>query len=183
MIVSLMTLLLVGCGDEPQTTTGKTEASTQVQEVVEKKAKVDPPKPAQEPLMGDPVPSLLVTQAWFWKDEWRFSTGPARLKSGVQSGWLGTYVWRIQIPMYFTKPFPLNRVDHWYERALLKHWTMQDDRWNSETLWGAIGKVKFNRLRDIEVGDVNDGKEDLVIATAMLVVAVIEPKTLILNRH
>jgi len=56
---------------------------------------------------------------------------------------------------------------------------MKDGRWNSETLWERDWKGKFNRLRDIEVGDVNhDGKEDLVIATHDAgVVAVIEPKT------
>lgn len=183
MIVSLMTLLLVGCGDEPQTTTGKTEASTQVQEVVEKKAKVDPPKPAQEPLMGDPVPSLLVTQAWFWKDENGDSQpGPARLEiwRSKVDGWE-----RIRLEdsdsnvFHKAIPFQNGILTIGAERALLKHWTMQDGRWNSETLWERDWKGKFNRLRDIEVGDVNhDGKEDLVIATHDAgVVAVIEPKT------
>ena len=64
------------------------------------------------------------------------------------------------------------------ERALLKHWTMQDGKWNQETLWERDWKGKFNRLRDVEVGDVHhDGIDDLVIATHDAgVVAVLEPK-------
>ena len=55
---------------------------------------------------------------------------------------------------------------------------MVDGRWAQETLWERDWKGKFNRLRDIEVGDVNhDGIEDLVIATHDAgVVAVLEPK-------
>lgn len=182
-MTSLMTLLLVGCGDEPQTNTDKTETPTQVEEVVEKKAKVDPPKPAQEPLMGDPVPSLLVTQAWFWKDENGDSQpGPARLEiwRSKADGWDRVRLEDSDSNVFHKAiPFQDGILTIGAERALLKHWTMKDGRWNSETLWERDWKGKFNRLRDIEVGDVNhDGKEDLVIATHDAgVVAVIEPKT------
>ena len=38
--------------------------------------------------------------------------------------------------------------------------------WTSETLWTRKWGGKFNRLRDVEIGDVNgDGKDDIVIAT------------------
>mgnify|MGYP000244674205 CR=1 FL=1 len=182
-MTSLMTLLLVGCGDEAQTNTDKTETPTQVEEVVEKKAKVDPPKPAQEPLMGEPVPSLLVTQAWFWKDENGDSQpGPARLEiwRSKADGWDRVRLEDSDSNVFHKAiPFQGGILTIGAERALLKHWTMKDGRWNSETLWERDWKGKFNRLRDIEVGDVNhDGKEDLVIATHDAgVVAVIEPKT------
>ena len=63
------------------------------------------------------------------------------------------------------------------ERALLKHWTMSDGKWAQETLWER-DEGEIQRLRDVEVGDVNhDGIEDLVIATHDVgVVAVLEPK-------
>ncbi len=53
------------------------------------------------------------------------------------------------------------------QRALLKHWTLgPDGTWKSETLWEASFGGKFDRFRDIEIGDVNgDGAEDIVIAT------------------
>lgn len=182
-MTSLITLLLVGCGDEPQTPADKTETPTQVEEVAEKKPKVDPPKPAQEPLMGDPVPSLLVTQAWFWKDENGDSQpGPARLEiwRSKADGWDRVRLEDSDSNVFHKAiPFQDGILTIGAERALLKHWTMKDGRWNSETLWERDWKGKFNRLRDIEVGDVNhDGKEDLVIATHDAgVVAVIEPKT------
>ncbi len=144
---------------------------------------MDPPKPAQEPLMGDPVPSLLVTQAWFWKDENGDSQpGPARLEiwRSKADGWDRVRLEDSDSNVFHKAiPFQDGILTIGAERALLKHWTMKDGRWNSETLWERDWKGKFNRLRDIEVGDVNhDGKEDLVIATHDAgVVAVIEPKT------
>ena len=183
MMTSLITLFLVGCGDEPQTPSDNTEAPSQVEEVVEKKAKVDPPNPAQEPLMGEPVPSLLVTQAWFWKDENGDSQpGPARLEiwRSKTDGWDRVRLEDSDSNVFHKAiPFQDGILTIGAERALLKHWTMKDGRWSSETLWERDWKGKFNRLRDIEVGDVNhDGKEDLVIATHDAgVVTVIEPKS------
>jgi predicted small lipoprotein YifL len=79
--VSLVALLtLVGCGDEEKVQEPvKTETKSETTSAP--KAKLDPPKPAQEPLIGEASPSLLVTQAWFWKDENGDSQpGPARLE-------------------------------------------------------------------------------------------------------
>lgn len=183
MMASLITWLMIGCGDEP-TSTEQTVNTTKPDTVeVEKKAKVDPPKPAQEPLVGDAVPSLLVTQAWFWKDENGDSQpGPARLEiwRSKADGWERVRVEDADSNVFHKAiPFQEGILTIGAEKALLKHWTMKDGRWNSETLWERDWKGKFNRLRDIEVGDVNhDGKDDLVIATHDAgVVAVIEPKT------
>jgi hypothetical protein len=53
------------------------------------------------------------------------------------------------------------------EAARLKHWTKgADGAWTAKTLWAPKWNGKFNRLRDLEIGDVTgDGQEDLVIAT------------------
>ena len=52
------------------------------------------------------------------------------------------------------------------EGAKLKRWTFADKKWTGETLWENSWGGKFNRLRDMEMGDVDgDGQPELVIAT------------------
>ncbi len=179
--ISLIAALsLIGCGDK---STSSDVPSEKIPTTPAPKAKVDPPNPVQEPLTGEPVPSLLVTQAWFWKDENGDSQpGPARLEiyRAQKNGWE-----RLRIEdgdsnvFHKAIPFEDGILTIGAEKALLKKWTMKNERWTSETLWERDWKGKFNRLRDIEVGDVNhDGKDDLIIATHDAgVVAVIEPKT------
>ena len=184
-LLSMLSLVaLIGCGDETPSATespAKTEP-TAGRKVLTPKAKVDPPKPAQEPLMGEAAPSLLVTQAWFWKDENGDSQpGPARLEiwRSQQDGWKRFRVEDADSNVFHKAiPFQDGILTIGAERALLKHWTMADGKWTQETLWERDWKGKFNRLRDVEVGDVNhDGIEDLVIATHDAgVVAVLEPK-------
>ena len=52
-----------------------------------------------------------------------------------------------------------------------------DGKWSAENLWTQSWGGKLNRLRDIEVGDVDgDGKDEWVIATHDAgVVAVVDP--------
>lgn len=166
-MITLLTLLLA-CGDETTKTTETKPENNVVKE--EKKPKVDPPNPAQEPLVGGPYPALLVTQAWFWKDENDESqAGPARLEIWRQTpkGWernrvedSGSNVFHKAIP------FEDGILTIGAEKALLKKWTFVDGKWKAETLWEKSWGGKFNRLRDIEVGDVDgDGKDELVLAT------------------
>jgi hypothetical protein len=50
--------------------------------------------------------------------------------------------------------------------AKLKHWTRGNKGWQGRQLWAASFGGKFDRLRDIEQGDVDrDGHPELVIAT------------------
>jgi hypothetical protein len=50
--------------------------------------------------------------------------------------------------------------------ALLKVWRRGADGWGSTVLWEARFGGKFNRLRDVEIGDVTgDGRPDIVVAT------------------
>lgn len=170
MIVLLS--LLLACGDsETQTTeTTKTNSAENQSAVTEKRTKVDPPKPAQEPLIGGPYPALLVTQAWFWKDENdQTQPGPARLEIWRQTekGWSKNRV-EDDASNVFHKaiPFEDGILTIGAEKALLKKWTFKDGKWNAETLWEKSWGGKFNRLRDIEIGDVDgDGKDELVMAT------------------
>ncbi|MEM6927926.1 MAG: hypothetical protein AAF602_13425, partial [Myxococcota bacterium] len=41
------------------------------------------------------------------------------------------------------------------QRALLKHWTKGTDGWSATTLYEASFGGKFDRFRDVEIGDVD----------------------------
>ena len=50
--------------------------------------------------------------------------------------------------------------------ALLKIWRQSKDGWKGTILWEATFGGKFNRLRDVEIGDVTgDNRPEIVIAT------------------
>ena len=50
--------------------------------------------------------------------------------------------------------------------AYLKVWRKQGDSWNGTTLWHPTFGGEIDRLRDMEIGDVNaDGRPEIVIAT------------------
>jgi hypothetical protein len=50
--------------------------------------------------------------------------------------------------------------------AILKRWRLQGNQWTTHTIWQPDFGGKWNRLRDVEVGDVNgDGTPEFVIAT------------------
>lgn len=52
-------------------------------------------------------------------------------------------------------------------KAALKRWRRgQDGQWRADTLWVGEFGGRFDRLRDVEIGDVDkDGEDELVIAT------------------
>ena len=89
--------------------------------------------------MGEAAPSLLVTQAWFWKDENGDSQpGPARLEiwRSQQDGWKRFRVEDADSNVFHKAiPFQDGILTIGAERALLKHWTMSDGKWAQETLW------------------------------------------------
>jgi hypothetical protein len=61
--------------------------------------------------------------------------------------------------------------------AQLKTWRREGDTWKGTSRWNPKFGGKFDRLRDVERGDVDrDGKEDLVVATHdQGVVAIVHP--------
>lgn len=133
-------------------------------------AKVEPPTPVQDPLEGGPYPAVVLSQAWFWKDEaGKPKPGPARLEIWRETadGWKKS---RLEDPdsNVFHKAifYDGGLLTIGGEKAMLKKWTFADGAWKQETLWQKEFGGKFNRLRDLEVGDVDgDGKDELVIAT------------------
>jgi hypothetical protein len=52
------------------------------------------------------------------------------------------------------------------EKAMLKFWQRDGAKWKSTTLFEKSWGGKFDRLRDVEVGDVdNDGQDEIVLVT------------------
>ena len=141
-----------------------------------------PPKPVQQALVRGPFPTLILSQAWFWKDEKGApKPGSARLLiwRQTESGWKATRLEDADSNV-FHKPILMKDgsiLTIGAERALLKRWRYAGDKWTSETIWSREWGGKFNRLRDMEIGDVDgDGKNEYVIATHdQGVVAVVNP--------
>jgi hypothetical protein len=138
------------------------------------------PNATQEALSGGPYPALLLSQAWFWKDaQGKSRPGPARLSIWRQTpnGWQTTRLEDSESNVFHKALLRDGGiVTIGAEKALLKRWRLENGRWTNELLWQRAWGGQFNRLRDIEVGDVDgDGNEEYVIATHdMGVVAVVK---------
>jgi len=132
---------------------------------------VEPPKPVQDKIEGDARPALLLAQAWFWKDENKKSNpGPARLEIWRQSddGKWGFTRLEDGDSNVFHKALPFRGgiLTIGAEGAHLKFWTLTDGEWSGRSLWEKEWGGKFNRLRDLEVGDVDgDGQDEIVFVT------------------
>ncbi len=144
-------------------------------------AQVTAPAPTQQALRGPVRPALLLTHAWFWKDEnGSPKPGPARLDIWRQGpkGWDYTRLEDDDSNVFHKAlPYQDGILTIGAERAMLKKWTFSDGAWHFDTLWERDWGGQFDRLRDVEIGDVNgDGRDDIVIATHDAgVVAVVEP--------
>ena len=165
-MISLLAVLACSGGPEQKAE----NPVSKVEEAQPKKQKIEPPKAVQEPLIGGPFPSLLVTQAWFWKDEnGDTQPGPARLEiwRSTNDGWKKSRLEDSDSNVFHKAiPFEDGIITIGAEKANLKKWKHVDGRWVVDMLWTKSWGGKFDRLRDIEVGDVDgDGKDELVIAT------------------
>jgi len=141
--------------------------------------------PLQEPLVGGPFPTLLLAQAQFGEETKPDGTkqpvpGMARLlivrKTGT--GWTTTVLEDPDSNVFHKALFYDGGIlTIGGNRAMLKTWRFVDGKWQQQTHWSPTFGGKFDRLRDIEVGDVDgDGKDELVIATHdQGVIAVVHP--------
>ncbi len=139
------------------------------------------PEPVQQALTGPARPALLLTHAWFYTDaDGKPRPGPARLdiwREGA-GGWGHTRLEDGDSNVFHKAiAYDGGILTIGAEKALLKLWKFADGKWSSETLWEKSWGGQFNRLRDIEIGDVDgDGKDEFVVATHDAgVVAVIDP--------
>ncbi len=177
---------MFACGDQEKE--APAVEKTIEKEVEEPKKEMAPYVPASEPLKGGPFPGILVTQAWFREGpDKKPVPSPARLEiwRDVNGKWERT---RVEDPdsNVFHKAMPYDNgiLTIGAEKALLKKWTFEGEAWKQEILWEQSWGGKFNRLRDLEIGDVDgDGKDELVIATHDAgVVAVLHPDELVDGR-
>jgi len=133
-------------------------------------AEIVAPVAQQQPLSSGPLSSLLVSQAWFWRNASDdLVPGPARLEIWQQTtqGWNATRLEDADSNV-FHKAFIHDGgiVTIGAEQAIMKHWTFANGSWNQDTLWQKSWAGQYNRLRDVEVGDVDgDGQDEFVIAT------------------
>ena len=165
-------LLLEGCSGEKATGDKKPAATA-----TEKPAWSKPP--ARDTLTGGPHPTLLVTQAQFEKrrdagGKLRMIPGPAKLLllRSTPEGWRTVTVEDPESNVFHKAlPYDLDGkgtgiLTIGAMKAALKFWRGSAEGWTEETLWATAFGGKWDRLRDMEIGDVNgDGKDEIVIAT------------------
>lgn len=165
----LLALPLFGCGesDPPASPTPPPAPPPSTAPVVE-------PTPApvassNAAPTGGPYPTLLLSQAWFTREEGKPKPAPARLeiwRKGPQ-GWERT---RLEDPdsnvFHKALPYEGGLLTIGAEKAMIKKWTVENGTWTSSVIWERNWGGKFQRMRDLEIGDVDgDGKPEAVVAT------------------
>jgi len=171
-----LSIALTACGGEEATKPAPTPAKAS-KPAGEYQAK-------QDPIVGDKTDALLLSQAWFMKDAaGKSKPGPARLEIWRKgpAGWNFTRLEDSDSNVFhkaiLTEDGAILTIGAM--GAHLKRWTFAEGTWSQDKLWSQSWGGKFDRLRDIEIGDVNgDGKDEYVIATHDFgVVAVYSPAT------
>lgn len=165
-LVVLLAGGLVACsGGEPEK--AKTEKPGKGEKG--KGPKADAPKKEEAAKIEGPAPALLIGQAHFGKD----GGGPKPLPAKLvilrhKDGQWGREELQDPDSNVFHKAIAWNGgiLTIGAEKAIVKHWKQEGGAWKGTTLYEKSWGGKFNRFRDVEVGDVTgDGKDDLVFAT------------------
>ena len=160
--------MTVACGEDAP---AEKAAAAKAAASKAKKAAADKAyEPVQAALEGEPRNALLLSQAWFYKKDGKPKPGPARLQiwREGEAGWESSLLEDGESNVFHKTIITGDRelVTVGAEGAHLKRWRFADGKWSSEKLWSQSWGGKFNRLRDIEIGDVDgDGEDEWVIAT------------------
>ncbi len=140
---------------------------------------IAPARVRRDALVGGPFPTLLLAKAQFSYQldalgRRKAVPGAAKLvlERKTDTGWHETVVEDSDTNVFHkAMPFSLDPKGPGIltisgTAAALKLWRWQDDRWIADTLWQPTFGGKWDRLRDVEVGDVTgDGQPDIVVAT------------------
>lgn len=126
------------------------------------------PEPAAAP--EGPLPAIVMVQAQFVKGpDRRPRPGPARMTLYRTDGerWYPTVIEDPDSNVFHKGvPWRDGILTLGAMKAAVKHWKDDAGEWKATTLWEKSWGGKFDRMRDIEAGDVDgDGKEELVVAT------------------
>ncbi len=132
---------------------------------------------AKLPLTDRPRPAILIAQAQFLYEEKDGKKvpkpGPALLtiKQKTKSGWHDTVIEDPQSNV-FHKALIVEEgkgrsiLTIGAMEAALKLWRVQSGAWHRTLLWNPAFGGTWDRLRDVEIGDVTgDGIKDIVLAT------------------
>lgn len=132
------------------------------------------PAPEPEPAVeapAEPGPALLMAQAWFIMDTGEPDPQPAKLVI-LRRQADGTFQEELLLDPdsnVFHKAMPWRDgiLTIGAEGAVAKHWTRSEaGEWTATQLWSQSWGGQFDRLRDVEIGDVDgDGEDELVIVT------------------
>jgi hypothetical protein len=170
--------LLVACGGEVSEPAPAPEPAVA--------APTPEPPPAEKEAPAGPLPALLMVQSWF-PESGQMRPMPAKLT-----------VWRTDGTDWYDEEI-LDKGSSVFHKAMpwrdgiltagagaigskpaapakLAHWTRDGDSWKETVLWSQAWEGKFQRLRDIEVADLDgDGQDEIMVATHdMGVVAVVD---------
>jgi hypothetical protein len=148
--------------------------------------------PRRDALTGGPYPALFLTVAQFTevrKPDGKTQPVPGAAKLLIvrrtEAGWKvatledpASNAFHKAMPWTDKPGEPGGLLTIGANQALLKTWRFRDGAWGEAARWNPKFGGKFDRLRDIEHGDVDgDGKDDLAIATHdQGVIAVVHPE-------
>jgi hypothetical protein len=141
--------------------------------------------PARDPLPGGPYPALLVAEAQFAEQNRPDGTkqavpGPAKLLivRKTERGWTSARLEDSDSNVFHKAvPWGGGLLTIGGNQAMLKTWRFATGAWTQEVHWNPKFGGRFDRLRDLESGDVDgDGRDEVVIATHdQGVIAVLHP--------
>lgn len=170
LLLCFVALFISACDKKADDSGGSQTAGTEPEEQAdESKQPADDAATQSPPDNGKAPAKLVVSQSRFLKKNGKLVPGPATVDLLTP----GDDLWPSE-----TLEDPASNVFHkavpWREglltigasKARLVHWIPGGDGWKSTVLWEQSWGGKFDRLRDIEIGDVNgDGNDELVIGT------------------
>ncbi len=172
-------LQLTACGSEPAgpPPRPRVEGETPAAKAATESAG---PVPAKDPIEGEPTAALLLSQAWFAKVDGKPKPGPARLEiwRNVGGTWKASRLEDADSNVFHkAMPYDGGILTAAGSKATLKHWKWTGSEWTETLLWEKSWGGRFDRMRDIEVGDLDgDGVDEIAIATHDSgVVAVYDP--------